>query len=223
MMITDRILIVIGQDALELHIRALWCLPHQNAVPPEVLAEDQNAYAARFTSEAHIQTSVQDSLNNSGNFMHAAEDRFTNLIGSLSDKSKISANIRRIPKPLLLFAFRTIAFFGLVRWAPDVLSQDPESMYNLLHEYIALTTFEQIAGSFGYSHMGPNLTVVRDFPLMRKFYRNFVFSYLRAIVRKEVKMPGAIELTHERENAVKRRNEVCSGLVFRELSDVPIF
>jgi hypothetical protein len=104
-----------------------------------------------------------------------------------------------------------------MRWAPDVLSQDPESMYNLLHEYLALTTFEQIAGSFGYSHMGPNLTVVRDFPLMRKFYRNFVFSYLRAIVKKEVKMPGAIELTHERENAVKRRNEVCFGLVSQEL------
>ncbi|PPQ74620.1 hypothetical protein CVT26_007464 [Gymnopilus dilepis] len=197
------------KEALEVHIRALWCLPDQNAVPPQVSAEDRNTYAARFTSEANIRTSVQDSLNNSGEFMLAAEERFESLLSTLSESSKISANIRRIPKPLLLLAFRSIAFFGLLRWAPDVLSKDPESLYNLLHEHIALKTFEQIAGAYGYSHIGTNLTVIRDYALMRKFYRNFVFSYLQGIAKKEAKMPGAVELSHERENAVKRRNELA--------------
>ena len=53
-----------------------------------------------------------------------------------------------------------------VLWAPDVLSQDPNSMYNLLHEHIALMTFEQVAAGFGYSHLGIDLSLIHNFILM---------------------------------------------------------
>jgi hypothetical protein len=198
---------IFAQDALELHIRALWCLPHQNVSPPSVTEDDRKAYASRFTSEDQVRTSVHNSLNNNAGHIAAAADRLTSLKSIFSPNSKISANLARIPEPLLLYAFRVIATFGLPRWAPDVLSQDPDSMYNLLHEYIALNTFEQVAAGHGYLHMGINLAVVRDFALMRKFYRNFVFSYLRNLAKMEAKRPGAVEMSHERENVVKRRNE----------------
>ena len=92
------------------------------------------------------------------------------LLGSLSDVGIIANNIKRIPEPQLLLMFRTVACLGLRKWAPDVLSGDPESMYNLLHEHIALQTFEQVSGAFGYSHMATNLAAIKDFALMRKLY-----------------------------------------------------
>lgn len=91
---------------------------------------------------------------------------------------------------------------------PDVLSGDADSLYNLLHEYIALVTFEQVAAGYGYSHMGINLTFVRNFALTRKLYRSFVFSYLQKVTKMEAKAPGAVMKSHERENMIKRRTEV---------------
>ncbi|KAF8905482.1 hypothetical protein CPB84DRAFT_1844893 [Gymnopilus junonius] len=73
------------------------------------------------------------------------ETKVTKSQGYLFSKQQNIRNLGRIPEPLLLYAFRVVASFGLPHWALDVLSQDPDSMYNLLHEYIALNTFEQLA------------------------------------------------------------------------------
>jgi hypothetical protein len=198
----------IYQDALQLHIRALWCLPHQNAIPPVISDDDRAAYAGRFVNEAQVKSSVQDSLHRNSTYINAAETRLNNLYNSLSDNSIISNNIRRISKPQLLFVFRTVACSGLPCWAPDVQSMDPDSIYNLLHEYIAVNTFQQVAISHGYDHMGINRELINDFPMLRKFYRSFVYSYISKIAKMEAKSPGAVEKSHERENIVKRRSDV---------------
>ena len=78
----------------------------------------------------------------------------------------------------ILLMFRSVSYFGLTRWAPDIMSGDSDSMYNILHEHIALITFEQVASVFEYSHLGINLQLVQDFVLLHKLYRNFVFSYM---------------------------------------------
>ena len=50
--------------------------------------------------------------------------------------------------------FRTVVTYGLQQWNPDVLSGDPDSMYNVLHETIALLTFEQAVAAYAYSFTG---------------------------------------------------------------------
>jgi len=104
--------------------------------------------------------------------------------------------------------FRTIACFGLERWAPDVLSRDAESMYNLLHEHLALMTFEQVAKGYGYSHMGINLTFITNFSLLRRLYRSFVFSYMFGIAKAEQRKPGSVAKGKEMTNVFKRRSDV---------------
>jgi len=103
---------------------------------------------------------------------------------------------------------RSISFFGLARWAPDVLGGDPESMYNILHEQIALMTFQQVAGAFGYSHIGINLQLVQNFVILHKFYRNFVYAYMRKIAKTESKSPGSVAKGNEMTDTWKRRREV---------------
>jgi len=134
------------------------------------------------------------------------------LLNSISDSvGIITNNIKRIPESHLLLMFRSVACLGLQQWAPDVLSGDPESMYNLLHEHIALKTFEQVSGAFGYSHMGTNLSCINDFALMRKFYRNFVFSYMHGIAKSEAKNPGSVAKAKQMTGVWKRRSVVCNS------------
>jgi len=106
--------------------------------------------------------------------------------------------------------FRTVACSGLEHWAPDVLSGDPESMYNLLHEHIALTTFEQVAVAYGYSHMGIDLSFITNFSLLRRLYRNFVFSYMFSLAKAEQRKPGSVAKGKEMTNVFKRRSDVST-------------
>ncbi|KAF8230291.1 hypothetical protein L208DRAFT_1400718 [Tricholoma matsutake] len=156
--------------ALELHLHVLWCLLHQSTVPPKVIAEDKVQFNQHYLSEAQLQNSVTSSLDDNSGRIQNAKAKVAELLSSLSD-GMIAANIRCIQECHLLLIFRTVACLGLAKWAPNVLSGDPESIYNLLHEHIALKTFEQVSAAYGYSHMGANLSCVHNFALMCKFYQ----------------------------------------------------
>ncbi|KAF8225955.1 hypothetical protein L208DRAFT_1407782, partial [Tricholoma matsutake] len=155
--------------ALELHLCVLWCHPHQSTVPPKVTPEDKVPFTQHYLSEAQLQNSVTSSLDDNSGRIQDAKAKVAELLSSLED-GMIAANIRCIQECHLLHIFRTVACLGLAKWAPDVLSGDPESMYNLLHEHIALKTSEQVSTAYGYSHMGVNLSCVHDFALMHKLY-----------------------------------------------------
>ena len=104
--------------------------------------------------------------------------------------------------------FRSVSHFGLERWAPDIISSDPDSMYNLLHKHIALITFEQVASAFGYSHLGINLQLIKNFVLLPKLYRSFVFSHMYKLAKLEAKSPGSIAKGNEMTNVWKCHKEV---------------
>ena len=197
------------QLALQVHCRALWQLPSQNSVPPKVTLTDRARYNSRFSSESAIKSSVHASLDANSVDINEAQSRVRQLLDSLVDLNSTTANhIQRIDENFLRLMFRTVSFFGLAHWAPDVLSQDPNSMYNLLHEHIALVTFEQVAAGFGYSHLGIDLSLIHNFVLMRKLYRNFVYSYMHGIAKSENKTPGSVAKSKAMTNVWKRRKEV---------------
>jgi len=167
-------------------------------------------YAERYTSEAEVRSSVKDYLTQNADNINDAPSQLVALEGLLKETSIRSKNIQRIPEKHRLLMFRTVACSGLERWAPDVLSGDPESMYNLLHEHIALTTFEQVAIAFGYSHMGINLSFITNFSLLRRLYRSFVFSYMFSLAKAEQRKPGSVAKGKEMTNVFKRRSDVST-------------
>jgi hypothetical protein len=157
-----------------------------------------------------VKSAVEASLNeNTGNIHNSdIQAHIQNLFNSLSDGSTISKNIKKMAETNLLFMFRSVAASGLQRWAPDIHSGNPSSMYNLLHEHIALATFLQVSSAFGYSHLGNNLSFIHNFSLMRKLYRNFVYAYMCGISKSEAKEPGSVVKKQEMTNVWKRRKEV---------------
>ncbi|KAF8218567.1 hypothetical protein L208DRAFT_1486018 [Tricholoma matsutake] len=55
-----------------------------------------------------------------------------------------------------------------------------------------MATFEQVSGTFGYSHIGMNLLCINDFALMHKLYQSFLFLYMHGIAKLEAKNPGSL-------------------------------
>lgn len=170
----------------------------------------QDAYKERFATEADIKRSVHESLTRNAERITNARVQYDRLQSELKSDSTISNSIRNIGEANLLLIFRVVAIAGLPQWAPDILSGNPNSMYNLLHEHIAITTFEQITAAYGYSHTGQDTSYVHDFALLRKIYRNFVFSYMKSRARREARNPGSAVSDAIKTNIYKRRRDVCT-------------
>lgn len=156
-----------------------------------------------------MKISVKKSLDQHATNIDNARVKARQLLDSLGPRnSRISNDIRRIGEPHLCVIFQAVANLGLDRWAPDVFSSDADSMYNLLHEYIALQTFMQVSTALGYTHMANNLSYLQSPSLLRKLYRSFVFSHFFRIAKMAEKGPGTVEQKMEKGNVWKRRKTV---------------
>ena len=149
-------------------------------------------------------------LKNNSTAIDAVLAKVTEFRNNLPDEtsSTISGNIRRIPEDHLLFMHCAVATLGLPRWNPDVLSTDPNSMYNILHEQLALQTFQNVVISHGYAHFGINHGKMK-LSLLKQFYRSFVYGRMRDLVKRELKSPGSVERDTVATNMYKRRSDVC--------------
>ncbi|KAF8225626.1 hypothetical protein L208DRAFT_1072530, partial [Tricholoma matsutake] len=140
-----------------------------------------------------ISPGVTASLDDNSASIQGTQMKVCELLNSISNSVGIITNIiKHILESHLLLMFRLVACLGLQQWAPDVLGNNPESMYNLLHEHIALKTFEQVLGTFGYSHLGTNVSCVNNFALMHELDQSFIFSYMHGIAKSEAKNPGSV-------------------------------
>lgn len=101
-----------------------------------------------------------------------------------------------------------VATLGLPRWNPDVLSTDPNSMYNILHEQLAIQTFQNVVIAHGYAHFGINHGKMK-LSLLKQFYRSFVYGRMRDLVKRELKVPGSVGRDTVATNMYKRRSDVC--------------
>ncbi|KAG6913664.1 hypothetical protein DXG01_005261 [Tephrocybe rancida] len=105
-----------------------------------------------------------------------------------------------IKEEFLLQMFRSVAMLGLPCWAPDVLSNDPDDLYNFLHEQCAYQMFRQIVAAYGYSFLGVNMLQVEDWALCHKIFCSFCYSHMQKAAKIEVKSPGGLKKKNEADN-----------------------
>lgn len=196
----------------------MWRLPAQSSLPPVALDANITRYNERFKSKTDddIRESVTSRLDRAAGNAETVESALT-AFRELQQQTQagglIVSNIRKISEPHLRLIFQAIASFELDQWAPDIQSNDPDSLYNLLHEHLAISTFQQISVAFGYTHMANNLHYVRNLPILRKMYRSFVFSYMAGIAKAEAKKPGAQANAIVMSNTYRRREKVSAHYI----------
>ncbi|KAG6904703.1 hypothetical protein DXG01_007800 [Tephrocybe rancida] len=113
--------------------------------------------------------------------------------------------MKHIKEDFLLQMFCSVAMLGLPRWVPDVFSNDPDDLYNFLHEQCAYQTFRQIVAAYGYSFLGVNMSQVEDWALCRKIFRSFCYSHMQKAAKIEAKSPGGLKKKNEADNVTSCR------------------
>lgn len=193
---------------------------HQASVPPSANKEDMAQFEKRFSDETKLDETIQAAFINYGSFMTKARDLMNDASSKLVlGSSSISDNINCIAEEHRLLMFECVGAAGLNRFAPDVMGS-ADSMYNLVHEQVAIRSFQLVAARGGYSFMQCNIALTKNKALLAQMYRNFEFSYLKNLVKKEMKKPGRIAEDCEKTNTGKRRKDVrCPSLFFVCCSD----
>jgi len=166
-------------------------LSSQNQLPLKLNGNTISIYQQRFSNAGAIISSMRGILKNNSTAIDAVLAKVTKFCNNLPDEtsSTISGNIRQIPEDHLLFMHCAVATLGLPRWNPDVLSTDPNT---ILHEQLALQTFQNVVISHGYAHFGINHGKMK-LSLLKQFYRSFVYSWMRDLVKHELKSLGSVE------------------------------
>jgi len=159
-------------------------LSSQNQLLPKLDGNTISIYQQRFSNAGVIVSSVHSILKNNSTAIDAILAKVTEFHNNLPDEtsSTISGNIRRIPEDHLLFMHCAVATLRLPRWNPNVLATDPNSMYNILHEQLALQTFQNVVISRGYAHFDGKMKL----SLLKQFYRSFVYGQMRDLVKCEL-------------------------------------
>ncbi|KAJ7810196.1 hypothetical protein B0H13DRAFT_1667623, partial [Mycena leptocephala] len=112
--------------------------------------------------------------------------------------------------------FNTVANAALPYFAPDVFG-NPESMYNLAHEHIAIHSFRAAAMLFAYSSIyRVTLSYVQDQHLLQRFYRSFIYGHMKTLAAKEERRPGRVELDVVL-NAIYRQKKERSMVILTSL------
>ncbi|KAJ7120286.1 hypothetical protein C8R44DRAFT_623714, partial [Mycena epipterygia] len=196
--------------AFHLHIRVSMNLLSQSAVPRRLSDSEMAPFEARFSSANDVNAQVSHLISTA---IPPSTNVYKKVSAFLSSAqamdSQIARDAKRIGDHHLLVIFNAIANAGLHAFAPDVFG-NVESMYNLLHEHLAIHTFRSVASAWAYSSLCPVTTrLLNDYNLLRSFYRSFVYGYLRELARKEDLVPGRVVQSIANNNTYRRREEVC--------------
>lgn len=125
-----------------------------------------------------------------------------------NSKGMLAHWAQQIEEPFLVSIFTAVANAGLTWWAPDVLGT-PDSPYNIIHEHIAVTTFQQLLTSFVYTKMNANISFAENHILLSKLYQSYIFSHMLKKARREEKHPGAAVSDVEHHNTSCHHENVC--------------
>ena len=105
--------------------------------------------------------------------------------------------------------FEGIAKAGLKSFCPDILGS-PESIYNQIHQHIALETFSVTVQLGGYNSMGLNPHLLSKPALLNEWYQSYLFKYQKDLAKRELKIPGSMKTRVVKKNIHSRGREVGS-------------
>lgn len=189
------------------HLQASWGISKGTDVPASPTPGQVTSFQRRFGTADDLDA-FEHTLSYDEEGAIARISALRTTLNTAGKRNPIAKNILQIDEQFLHIIFSAIISAGLSEWRPDLLGGTPDSLYNQAHELIALNTFKYVASNHAYRHLSPDLTKLRDLILLKKIYRNYVFSMMKARVLAETAKPGATVQRAQTTTDYRRRQSV---------------
>jgi hypothetical protein len=182
----------------------------QSAVPIRLPADLMNQFEQRFSSPEDLDAQLNGILASAippTNSVYEQVAAFLHTARVMN--SQTASDAARVGDHHLRSVYNAVANVGLHVFAPDVFG-NPESLYNLAHEHVAIHSFRTIASLFAYSSIyRVDLSLIKDDHFLRRFYRSFIYGRMKDLASKEERRPGRVGVDIVLNNIYRRRDEVC--------------
>ncbi|MBW0564309.1 hypothetical protein O181_104024 [Austropuccinia psidii MF-1] len=193
------------KEALQTHVKLLWGLIAQHAVPLSPDPTELKEFYQQFSNTDHIEVAIShegpplvpvDTIKT----LHEAHQKHTKIGKHVLNLSDFSIKYVRI----------YLSQLGICTWAPNLL-EPADSLYNEACCISALKTFRQLSVGGTYQFMNINLRYVNDFDLLAKAYDCYIHFYMEGIFCKEQKQTGKHRFDNQKkalqESSMRLRNE----------------
>ncbi|KAJ7091611.1 hypothetical protein C8R44DRAFT_750514 [Mycena epipterygia] len=196
------------QKAVNLHCRILMGLLSQSAAPIRLSTEAMAPFNLRFASIEDMDAQMTDILAAAIEPSAAVGEQVKEFLRTArGTATQTGSDAAAVGVDHLSAMFNAVANAGLHTFTPDVFG-NPESMYNLIHEHVAIHSFRAVASNFGYSAIyRVNLNMVLDDHLVHRFYRSFVYGHMKLQAGREERRPGQLGVNTIYNNIYRRREE----------------
>ncbi|KAJ6610133.1 hypothetical protein B0H10DRAFT_1793293 [Mycena sp. CBHHK59/15] len=194
------------QNGFNIHLRLLWGLTKATDAPPTPSKELLNDFERRFGPATRL-AGLKNELKKVPSHQDAVEMARALRTRVSLQRSTIATNIGRVKDSFLGKTFSIVLAAGLKKWCPDILGS-PDSLYNQVHQQVAVQSFKVAAAGFGYAHMNIDLTKAQNDSLLDEFYESFVWSYMADLAKTELRNAGGVAKAIAATNAYKRRQQV---------------
>ncbi|KIK53669.1 hypothetical protein GYMLUDRAFT_250257 [Collybiopsis luxurians FD-317 M1] len=146
------------QTSLHLHIRILWNMLGRSSVLKPVNGASIIEFDQKFADipqpslKEHVEGMLKASATSNAQVLTAVET--VRREAFLDCGATTAQNASRLETSWLQRMFSSVAAVGLSKWEPDLLGH-PDSVYNIVHEHVALSSYQALLGGLAYVQIAP--------------------------------------------------------------------
>lgn len=193
------------QDCIYTHIRILWDMMEEKAIPKIPDMNTLKEFQQRFANADQIAAAAE----NSASPVLITEGEVTTLRDLKMGQIIVSKKIIHVEDFFFKYTKAVLARLGIRKWAPD-LEDSPDSLYNEACRVAAIKSFRQIAVNGAYKFANCNLQFLNDFDLLIRTYNHYVFFLSKNKYTKEKKNPGSLGQELDRKAISHARGRVSA-------------
>ncbi|KAI7964258.1 hypothetical protein MJO29_004685 [Puccinia striiformis f. sp. tritici] len=190
-------------DALYVHIKLIWNLLEQKAIPSPPHPITILEFTSRFSNADEIERTANDT---SGAALIPVKEVVT-FKDIKCGRKKVGKGLVNLEEFFVSYTQAILARLGIRVWAPD-LEDLPDSLYNEACRQAALKSFRQASVGGAYAYMNVNLKYATDLTLLIPAYNHYV-HYLQATrYNREKNQTGKFRMDEERKVISKARERL---------------
>ncbi|MBW0526538.1 hypothetical protein O181_066253 [Austropuccinia psidii MF-1] len=194
------------KDVFYLHIKVLWDLKEQDAIPEPPTQEELVNFYRKFSDSQQIETTFQ---NSGGGLELESEDDLQKYAKAPLEPVTLGRGMKNLSQSYIDYVGGILTRIGFTHWHPN-LTRNCDDLYNVSCRITAIVSFQKLVVGGAYNEYSMNFTYIKKAGLLQKAYDHFFHYWIKAWWDKERRVQGSYKAGNMKSNS----NENCSRLSF---------
>ncbi|MBW0542780.1 hypothetical protein O181_082495 [Austropuccinia psidii MF-1] len=192
------------KDVFYLHIKALWDVKEQDAIPEPQTQEELVNFYRKFSNAQQIETTVQDS---GGGLELEREDDLQKYAKAQLEPATLGRGMKNLSQLYIDYVGGMPTRIGFTHWRPN-LTPNCDDLYNVACQITAIVSFQKLVVGGAYNEYSMNFTYFTKAGLLQKANDHFIHYWIKARWDKERRVQGSCKAGKMKSNSNQNRSRL---------------